>query len=84
MLTLDLERNDLFSPYMDAVSSVQCKLALSAARDVLFLAHCDLPGERIVWVGLVAYKMDSSRHTLQRLPGIEIHIALSRMLIDLC
>jgi hypothetical protein len=59
-------------------------LALSAVRDVLFLARCDLPGERIVWVGLVAYKMDSSRHTLQRLPGIEIHIALSRMLIDLC
>ncbi|CAK9256021.1 unnamed protein product [Sphagnum jensenii] len=28
-------------------------------------------GERIVWVGLVAYKMDSSRHTLQRLPDLQ-------------
>jgi hypothetical protein len=32
VLTLDLECNDLFPPYMDAVSSVQCKLAVSAAR----------------------------------------------------
>lgn len=31
-------------------------------------------GERIVWVGLVRYKMDAASKTLQRIPGTDIFL----------